>query len=331
MVPRGWAREIIHGPMKCNSERVGEWLMRRLFLCVMLLAVGCRAQSPAPTGAELNRSIEKQFRASFNLPPYVDVAVGERQPSQDFAGYDKVTLKLSYGGHTQTRDLLLSKDGKTLLSVVKMDLTRDPEAEVMAKIDLAGRPVRGNKDAKVTVVVYDDFECPYCSRMHQTLIDVLKSYGDRIKVVYKDYPLFEIHPWAERAAIDSGCLAKQSAGAYWDFADAVHASGRQIQGEQRPLAGQIAEVDRIARETGKRHATDAAELDRCINAQVKTALQASVKEAEAVGVESTPAIFVDGIKMDGAIPEDQFKLVLDKALKNVGVEPPAQAAAAPGQ
>ena len=58
--------------------------MRRLFLCVMLLAVGCRAQSPA--GAELNRRIEKQVRATFNLPPYVDVTVGERKPSEEFRG-----------------------------------------------------------------------------------------------------------------------------------------------------------------------------------------------------------------------------------------------------
>ena len=126
-------------------------------------------------------------------------------------------VKFSYGEQTQTREFLLSKDGKTLISVMKMDLTRDPQAEMMAKIDLKGRPVRGNKDAKVTVVVYDDFQCPYCSRMHQTLNDVLKSYGDRIKVVYKDFPLMEIHPWAERAAIDSDCLAKQSADALLGF------------------------------------------------------------------------------------------------------------------
>ena len=238
-------------------------------------------------GAELNRRIEKQVRANFNLPPYVNVAVGERQPSQDFAGYDKLTLKMSYGGQTQTRELLLSKDGKTLLSVMKMDLTRDPQAEAMAKIDLTGRPIRGNKDAKVTVVVYDDFQCPYCSRIHQTLIEVLKSYGDRIKVVYKDYPLFEIHPWAERAAIDSGCLAKQSAGAYWDFADYVHANGRQIQGEQRPVELQPAEVDRITMEVGRRHAGDSAALESCVNAQARTDLRASVKEAAGMGVKST--------------------------------------------
>jgi protein-disulfide isomerase len=301
--------------MEWNLDRVVEWWMRRLFLCVLLLAVGCRAQSP--TSAELDRKIEKQVRATYNIPPFVDVSAGERKPSTEFPGYDQLTVKLSYGAQSQTKELLLSKDGKTLVSVVKMDLARDPLAAVMAKIDLKGRPVRGNKDAKVTVVVYDDFQCPYCSRMHQTLVDVLKSYGDRIKVVYKDYPLVQIHPWAERAAIDSGCLAKQSDGAYWDFADYVHANGRQIQGEKRAVDVQIAELDRITLEMGKRHSADAATLKSCVDAQSKTDLNASVKEAESVGVEATPALFVDGMKMDGAVPEEEFRLVLDKELKSV--------------
>ena len=298
--------------------------MRRLFLCVVLLAVGCRAQSPA--SPELERSIDKQVHATFNLPPYVGVTVTERKPSEQFAGYDKLTVLLKYADQSQTREFLLSKDGKTLLSVVKMDLTRDPQAELMSKIDLQGRPVRGNKDAKVTVVVYDDFECPYCSRMHETLIDVLKSYGDRIKVVYKDYPLKEIHPWAERAAIDSGCLAKLNGGAYWDFADYVHANGREIQGEQRPVKAQEAEVDRIALEVGKRHSANEAALESCVKTQSKTDLDASVKEAEALGVESTPEVIVDGMKMDGAVPEEEFRAVLDKELKDRGMEAPVKAA-----
>ncbi len=60
-----------------------------------------------------------------------------------------------------------------------------------------GRPVRGNPDAKVTIVNYDDYECPFCSRLHTTLIqDILPQYGDKIKIVYKDYPL-PMHPWAQ--------------------------------------------------------------------------------------------------------------------------------------
>jgi protein-disulfide isomerase len=318
--------------MKYNPKRVGEWWMRHLFLCLLLLAVGCRAQNPAPGSAELNRSIEKQVRSTFKLPPYIDVTVGERKPSEEFAGYDKVVVNLSYAGQTQTRELLVSKDNKTLFSVIKMDLTRDPQAEIMAKINLAGRPVRGNKDAKVTVVVFDDFQCPYCSRMHQTLNDVLKTYGDRIKLIYKDYPLIEIHPWAERAAIDSDCLAKQSAGAYWDFADYVHANGREIQGDKRPVNLQQAEVDRITMDMGKRHSANMADLESCIRAQSKTDLDASIKEGDGLGVQATPALFIDGMKMDGALPEEELRVVLDKELKNHGVELPAAAAkAAPGQ
>ncbi len=302
--------------------------MRRLFLCVLLLTVGCRAQSP--NCAELDRKIEKQVRVTFGVPPYVDVNVGKRTPSAEFAGYDHLEVKFTYEGQTQKRELILSKDGKTLLSMVKMDLTHDPLADVMAKIDLKGRPVRGNKDAKVTVVVYDDFECPYCSRMHQTLNDVLKSYGDRIKIVYKDYPLIEIHPWAERAAIDSICLAKQSTEGYWDFADYVHANGRQIQGDKRPKDMQLAEVDRITMEVGKRHSADAAALESCVKAQSKTDLKASMNEAASLGVEATPALFINGMKMDGAVPENELRLALDKELKDVGVEAPAKPAPAPG-
>ena len=241
-----------------------------------------------------------------------------------------LVVHFAYQGQTQTRDLLLSKDGKMLLSMTKMDLSRDPLAEAMAKIDLTGRPVRGNKDAQVTVVVYDDFQCPYCSRMHQTLNDVLKSYGDRIKIVYKDFPLMEIHPWAERAAMDSGCLAKQSADAYWDFADYVHANGRQIQGDKKPVALQLADVDRITMEAGKRHSADAAALEGCVKAQSKTELKASMSEASSVGVEATPVVFLDGMKMDGAVPEDELRLSLDKELKNANVAAPAKTVPAPG-
>ena len=69
----------------------------------------------------------------------------------------------------QTYDFLLAKDGKTLLRMTKLDLSKDPFAEIMKKIDVSGRPTRGNSKAKVVAVNYDDFECPFCSRMHQTL------------------------------------------------------------------------------------------------------------------------------------------------------------------
>jgi protein-disulfide isomerase len=302
--------------------------MRRIAMILLLLvmAAGCHAQAPA--GPQLDPMVAKQVRALYKLPAFVDVTVAGRQPSKDFPGFTQLAVKLSYGGTEQTRDLLLSADGKSLYTVVRMDMTRDPQAEMMSKIDLAGRPVRGNKDAKVTVVVYDDFQCPYCSRIHKTLNDLLKSYGDRIKIVYKDFPLREIHPWAERAAVDSGCLAAQSPGAYWDFADYVHANPEVIRGDKRPVEGQRAEVDRITTDIGKRHAVNEAALKSCLDAQSTTALKASMSEAESLGVEATPALVINGSKMDGALGEEELRLILDRELQNAGVGAPK---AAPGQ
>jgi len=285
--------------------------MRRMVLCVLLLVVSCRAAAPAPVNAELERSVSKLVLATFNLPPWVNVKITERTPSKEFPGFDKLSVVLSSGEQKQTREMLLSKDGKTLYTMTMMDLTRDPQAETMAKIDLQGRPVRGNKDAKVTVVVYDDYQCPYCSRMHQTLLKVLESYGDRIKVVYKDFPLTRIHPWAERAAIDSGCLAKYSGDAFWDFADYVHSHGGDLQKSKKPLE----ELDRIALESGKRHNADMAALEKCIREQPSEQLDQSIAEAEALGIDATPSVFVNGLKMNGAVPEEQLRMVLDKELQ----------------
>jgi protein-disulfide isomerase len=93
----------------------------------------------------------------------VKILVGALKPSE-FPNYDALTITFDGGDKKQAFDFLLSKDNKTLLRLTKLDLSQDPYAEVMKKIDIKGRPVRGNKDAKVVVVNYDDFECPALTR-----------------------------------------------------------------------------------------------------------------------------------------------------------------------
>lgn len=300
-------------------------MMKKAFVLAVLLCLGCSAQQSADS-KDLNRRMERQIRATYKIPGYVGVDIGPRSSSTDFANYDKVTVTFSRGDSKQTHDFLVAKDGKSLLSVTKMDLERDPFAEVMSKIDTTGRPWRGAKDAKVTVIVYDDFQCPFCTRMHQTLFnDVMKTYGDRVKVIYKDYPLFSIHPWAGRAAINSTCLADQSNGAYWDFADYVHANPKAVSGEKRPVENQFAELDRLTMEYGKKHSVDLAKLEQCVKAQSMTKLEAAVKEAESLGVNSTPAMFINGMKLEGAVPAAEFRSMLDQALKDAGEPIPLQA------
>jgi len=198
----------------------------------------------------------------------------------------------------------------------------------MKKIDVNGRPTRGNKDAKVTVVNYDDFECPFCSRMHETLFPGLfKEYGDRVLFIYKDYPLEEIHPWAVHAAVNANCLGAQNSDAYWDYADYLHGNQRSIGGE-KGRDGQNAELDKLAILQAQKHNLDVAKLQACVKAQDEKAVRASMREGETVGVDATPVMFINGQKLDGAVPADDLRLALDQALKDAGVAPPEHKAAA---
>lgn len=306
-------------------------LFRRFFIAFLLLCLGCAAQANSP---EVNQRIERQIRASFGerMPPSVGITVGARTPSTDFPGYDKVTVSLAQGERKQEIDFLLSKDGNTLVRVSKYDLTKDPFAETMKKIDVKGRPVRGNKDAKVTIVNYDDLQCPFCSRMHSALAEqVLKAYGDRVKIVYKDFPLTEIHPWAVHAAVDANCLASQNSDAFWDFADYAHANQKQITSTEQkpPYKEQFATLDKAAIEIGQRRNVQMIPLQACIKAQSDTAVLASMKEAMELGVSATPTIFVNGERVDGAVPLAELQAMINRALRDAGQPVPQSASTTP--
>ena len=295
-------------------------MVRRAFVVLLLICLGCSAQSPSPS-SDVARVIERQVRAQYSLPPDVKVLVGTLRPSE-FADYDALTVTLAGSDRKRDFDFLLSRDHKTLIRMSKFDLTIDPYAAIMKKIDVSGRPARGNKDARVTVVNYDDFECPFCSRMHATLFPLLfKEYGDRVRFIYKDFPLEEMHPWALHAAVDANCLGAQNGDAYWEYADYLHGNPQAI-ARDKGLAASTAELDRLATAQGQKHNLDMAKLQACVKAQDERAVRASMREGDNVGVESTPVLFVNGQKIDGALPADDVRAALDQALKDAGVAPP---------
>jgi protein-disulfide isomerase len=306
--------------------------LKRILFLLLLICLGCSAQ-PAP--ADLAQRIDRQLRSSYSVPATVKIVLSPLRPS-DFPNYDAITVTFDGDGRKQDYEFLLSKDQKTLIRMTKMDLSKDPFAETMNKIDIKGRPVRGNANAKVVVVNYDDFQCPYCSRVHATLFpELLKEYGDRIAFIYKDFPLTEIHPWAIHAAVDANCLAAQNADAYWDFADSTHAN-RQIISAEKGLDNQFAELDRNAVAEAAKFHLDPDKLQACVKYQKDEAVKASMKEGEALGVSGTPTMFVNGQMVDGARPADEFRAVFDSALKQAGVAapvhpaPPVSAAPAAG-
>ena len=308
------------------------WNGLACWLAVLGLAatVGCRAQAPGAKDTindpALKRKIEVLVRTQFSVPPEYELVMGPRKASS-IPGFDTMDITFSHAQHTSTTEFLISTDNKSLARLEKFDLANIPSEN----IPITDRPIRGNPAAKVTVINFDDLECPYCARMHQELFpETMERYRDKVRFVYKDDPLTEIHPWALHAAVDSNCIAAQNGGAYWGYVDYLHAHGQDVTGSDRNLQTSYATLDKIAREQGKIFSLDAAKLDACLAKQDEATVRASMKEADSLGVDSTPSVFVDGERIaGGAQPKEQLWAVIDRALRAAGIEPPPPPATEP--
>ena len=304
---------------------------RVFLLCLLsLAAVGCKAQAtsdPATLNAHLDRKIEVLVRSQLGVPPDWNVSVGERTKS-DTPGFDSVVVTFSPAADPTRRekmDFLLSKDGSTLARLSKWDLTKS----LSDTISTSGRPVRGADEAKVTIINYDDLECPYCARMHAELFPVtLEHYKGLVKVIYKDDPLTEIHPWALHAAVDANCLAAASPSAYWSYVDYLHSHGEDVTGPDRDPAKSVALLDKVAREQAAHVQAAGATLNACIEKQDDRPVQASMKEAGKLGVDGTPTLFINGERLSGARPLVDVWATIDRALRAEGVTPPPNTAPA---
>jgi protein-disulfide isomerase len=315
-----------------------------LLLAASLTAFGCRAQTPAaatpagkPIPPDIARRIEVLLRQKASLPPETTVHIGTRTPSE-FKGFDTVTVSVSSeGSDSHPITFLLSDDGKTLAQLSKYDISADPRA----LISDAGRPSRGGPEtAPVLIIGFDDLECPYCAKLHAEIFPALtQRYGDKVRIVYKDYPLpADMHPWAMRAAVDVNCMAAQSPTGYWNLVDYIHAHADEIgiptgpgASKDKTLPNAEQQLDKLTRDQGAFQKVDATKLDACIAKQDKTAIEASQKIGEGFHVDSTPTLFINGDKIDGAVDLNFLEGIIDNALIAQGVTPPppAPVAAAP--
>lgn len=289
-------------------------------MLALVLGAGCKAQStpPAPSDSVLTRRIEVLVRSKFSVPPDYNVLLGPRKPSQ-VPGYDNLPVVFTHGAKSTNVDFLISSDNTKLARLETFDLAKDPSFN----IDVKDRPVRGNPEAKVTIINFDDLECGYCARMHQTFFPAtLDRYKGMVKFVYKDFPLEEIHPWAIHAAVDANCLATQSSDTYWTYVDYLHTHGHDIDGDDRDVKKSFASLDRVARQEATLGKLDEGKLDACLAKQDESQVRASAQEALSLGLEGTPAMFIDGEKIPGALPEAQLWVVIDRALRAAGVQPP---------
>ena len=286
------------------------------------------AGSSATISAALARKIDIMIRSELSVPPEYEIALSPRQKS-DVEGYDTLAVTFSLPAEpsrTQTVNFLLSKDGNTLARLSTWNISADPSAMLPTE----GRPVRGNPQAPVTIVNFDDLECPFCARMHAEFFpDTLNRYKGLVNFVYVDYPLVEIHPWAMHAAVNANCLADQSGTAYWSYVDYLHTHGSEISGSDNDPAKSATRLDDLAEQEGARDHLDAAKLQACVAKQDDTRILSEMRAGDKLGVEATPTFFVNGERWAGQLQERQLWIMIDRALKAKGIPPPPPEAPQP--
>lgn len=199
-------------------------------------------------------------------------------------------------GGRQTVPVFISDNGKYLvLGTELMDTTVDPQKEIMEKITLKDIPTKGAENAKVVIVEYSDFQCPFCKRGKDMLPDIMKEYGDKVKIAYKQLPLRN-HNWAMPAAIASTCVYQEGGdGKFWAYHDKLFDNQKEI-----TLENSNEKFNQYAKEIG----LDTKKFDACLKSkEAQAKVESQMKEATDIGVQSTPTFVVNGMIVPGANPE----------------------------
>jgi protein-disulfide isomerase len=247
------------------------------------------AVAPSPT----QKNIETYLRHLYAFGPDVLLVVG---PLKETAveGVLETTIDLTIADNKQAVKFYVSKDGKFLFRGDLSDMTKDPLAESRAQIQMKDAPSLGEATAAVTLVEYSDFECPVCRSLHDVLRGLLPNYAGKVRVVFKDFPLEQLHPWARTAAIAGRCAYQQDHKAFWKMYDLIYDNQEIIS-----AANAWTKMLDYAGQSG----LDGDAFKSCMaSPEAGEAVNASRANGQKLDVNSTPTVFVNGRRLVGADP-----------------------------
>jgi protein-disulfide isomerase len=251
--------------------------------------VGASAAATSPT----QKSIEAYLRHLYAFGSDVQLVVGLPKPTP-IEGLLETNIDLTIDGNKQAVKFYVSKDGKFLFQGELSDITKDPLAQNRAQIQMNDAPSLGDAKAPVTLVEYSDFECPVCRNLHDALRGLLPNYAGKVRVVFKDFPIEQLHPWARTAAIAGRCAYQQDPKAFWKMYDFIYDNQEIIS------AGNAwTKMMDYAGQSG----VDADAFKTCMaSPEAGAAVNASRANGQQLDVNSTPTVFVNGRRIVGADP-----------------------------
>ncbi len=268
-------------------------------LSLSVFISGARAQqgqaaagNASNASSQIQKKIEDYLRHLYAFGPDVLVSVG---PPKDTAiqGLQETDIVVKIAGNQEFAKFYISKDGRYLVRGELSDLSKDPLVETREKLQTKDSPSTGDPRAPVTLVEFSDFECPVCRNLHDALRNLLPNYP-QVRVVFKDFPIEQLHPWARTAALAGRCTYQQDPRAFWKMYDLIYDSQEIISAENA-----WSKMLDYAGESGINQET----FKSCMaSPEAGAAVDASRANGQQLEVTSTPTIFVNGRRLVGADP-----------------------------
>ena len=301
-----------------------------LSMILCCAAVALAQQSPSalsPSGASgqgeavpprngLNKAdLEFYIRHLYVWGPQIKLEIGDFEPS-GIEGLMRTKVRASYQLASEERTFFVSKDGSHVVEGRTYEMGKNPFHETIEQITTQNQPSFGTPGAPVVIVVFSDFQCPYCAQEAKTLrTEVAQAYPEQVRVYFHDYPL-PTHNWAKPAALAGRCVFEQEPLVFWDFHDWIFENQSSVT---------AANLNDKVMEFAAGKGVDALKLTGCIErGETTAAIDKSIQEGQSVGVSSTPTIFINGRKLGGSHKWEQLKQIIDyeieyqKVAKNAG-------------
>jgi len=280
-----------------------------VFTAISFSATELSAQNPTP--AELKHKVEAYLRNMFAFGPAIKIAVGDFKDT-GIPGLLETQINVIIEGNKEDAKMWVSKDGKFLLRGELDDMTKDSLADSRATLDLKNAPSTGNPNGTITMVEFADFECPVCRNLHQALRETLPKYP-QVRLVFKDLPLEQVHPWARTAALAGRCVYQQNPEAFWKMYDFLY--------DNQDLITAANAWDKMADYAGQAGVNTETFKVCMTGPDAAAAVDASIANAKLLDVNSTPTLFVNGRRVVGADARQleqvlQYEIQQSNAKKN---------------
>jgi protein-disulfide isomerase len=277
-----------------------------LSLLATVLAALPALLAQAPNQPMTHEKIIRYVRERFTIPDSVKITMTDLRESA-YPDFLETTVTVDDGKEKRSQPLFISRDMRYLVEGSIFNLGGDSRPVIVRLISLPDQATQGPANAPVTLVEYSDLECPVCARFHEELeTEILPKYGDKLRVVFKEFPLVTIHDWALTGAIAAQCTYQIDPSKYVAFRSAVYKGQESISADH---------ARDMLLHYGAEAGVDNMKLAACIDSQGSlTRVEANMREGEALGVNQTPTNYINGRVLVGAPPSADIDKLIDEAM-----------------